>query len=427
MHHKSRNKLTAAVVSALTAGSVATIGAVAVPAGASAPVSFTYWTSGFSPAEIATVDKDFNASHPQYKVTGSYIAKSDEFLPKVISALKTGTQPTVVMDQQPYDLPLYQESGKLMPLTGKLAALTKQLYPGIRTSLFYRGQQLGMALSGAGDIALFYNKSDFAKAGIKSPPSTWAQLEADAMKLTDPAAKRWGFYVPMGDAEWISYDWEPVLWGDGGHLVNANQTKAAWDSAAGVKALTAWVNMIRKDKSAPPTSFAAGGNFDGPTAFSSNAVAMITDGPWLEGEVPSSLEYGVAPYPAGTHGPSTNIGIAVAALFKTTPAEDRAGLALIKFLASPKQGAYLAEQSGGLPDSAAQLGQPLLKKAESNKWYHVFANEERSGQVRPLNPNWAGASADLYTEISDALAGKVSPAKALSTAAKQADAALSKS
>ncbi len=117
---------------------------------------------------------------------------------------------------------------------------------------------------------------------------------------------------------------------------------------------------------APTASYAADGNFDGPTAFASNAVAMITDGPWLEGEVPKGLDYGVAPYPAGSTGRSTNIGIGVAALLKTTPAEDQAGLAFIKFLASPAQGAYLASQSGGLPSSPAQIGQPVLKQAGVN-------------------------------------------------------------
>ena len=78
-----------------------------------------------------------------------------------------------------------------------------------------------MALGGVGDIALFYNKTDFAQAGITSPPTTWAQVAADAAKLTVPSAHRYGFYVPTGDAEWISYDWEPVLWGNGGSLLNA--------------------------------------------------------------------------------------------------------------------------------------------------------------------------------------------------------------
>jgi multiple sugar transport system substrate-binding protein len=424
VHQRRRATFGAAAVALLAAGPAIGIGASATAAGASSPTSFTYWTSGFKPAEIATLDSAFHKAYPQYVANGQYISTSDTYFPKVIAALKTNTYPTVYTDQQPYDLPIVQESGKLVPLTGKLPGLTNQLYPGIRNSLFYRGQQLGMALGGVGDIALFYNKADFAQAGIASPPTTWAELEADAAKLTVASAHRYGFYVPTGDAEWISYDWEPVLWGDGGSLLNSNQTKATFDSAAGIQALSTWVNMVRTQKVAPATSYAADGNFDGPTAFASNAVAMITDGPWLEGEVPKNLDYGVAPYPSGGTGPSTNVGIGVAALLKTTPAEDAAGLAFIRFLASPAQGAYLASQSGGLPSSSAQLGQPVLKQSEANKYYSVFANDLKYGQLRPLNPQWYTASASLYTEINDAIAGKVTPAQALSTAAHEVDQAL---
>jgi ABC-type glycerol-3-phosphate transport system substrate-binding protein len=419
MHRKT---LSAAASAATLAVALA---GVSSPAAAASVTTFTYWTSGFSTQEISTLDTAFHQAYPQYAAQGQYITKSDEYLPKVIAALKSGTYPTVMTDQNPSDLPLIETSGKLIPLNGKLTALTNALYPGIKASLFYRGEQLGMALSGVGDIALFYNKTDFARAGIKSPPTTWAQVAADAKKLTDPSAHRWGFYVPLGDAEWISYDWEPVLWGFGGSLLNANETKASFDSAAGVAALSTWVNMI-KDKVAPATSFAADGNFDGPTAFSSNAVAMITDGPWLEGEVPKSLDYAVAPYPAGPKGPSTNIGIGVVALLKTTAAEDAAGLAFIKFLASPKEGAYLADQNGGLPDSPAQVGQPLLKANESKPFYSVFAGLEKYGQVRPITPYYNAVSEDLWTGINEALAGKMSPSQALATAAKQADQVLAK-
>jgi ABC-type glycerol-3-phosphate transport system substrate-binding protein len=409
MHVKMRSKLTAAAVSALAAGSVigfGSTGAAGAAGRSSSPVAFTYWTSGWQPKEIATIDSAFAAAYPGYTANGQYISTSDEYLPKVIAALKTNTQPTVLTDQSPSDLPEIEQSGKLIPLNGQLPALTNELYPGIKASLFYRGKQLGMALAGEGDIALFYNKTDFAQAGITSPPATWTELEADAVKLTDPAAKRFGFYVPMGDAEWISFDWEPVLWGDGGNLLNGSETKATFDSPAGIKALTTWVDLVRTDKAAPTTSFAAGGNFDGPTAFSSNAVAMITDGQWLEGELPSNLKYGIAPYPAGSKGESTSIGI---------------GVVFIKFLASPKEGAYLAYESGGLPSSATQLSQPLLKQAESKPYYGIFSNLEKVGGVRPITPDYNAVSEDLWTEINDAITGSVTPAEALATAAKEAD------
>ena len=426
MHRTSRTKWAAALVSAATIGSVVTSVAIASPADA-APTTFTYWTSWWGTTEITAIDNAFDAANPAYKAVGSFIAKSDEFLPKVTAALKTNTQPTIVIDQQPYDLPFYQESGKLIPLTGKVPA-TNSLYPDIKAYLFYHGQQLGMALSGFGDIALYYNKADFAAAGIKTPPATWAQLTTDAIKLTDPAAKRWGFYVPLGDAGWIAYDWEPVLWGDGGSLLNSAGTKATFDSTAGVNALTTWVDLI-KDKAAPTATFGSGGSWDGGNAFESNAVAMVTDGVWVSlATFPKGFSYGVAPFPAGSSGPSTNIGLAVTALFKTTAAQDQAGLAFINFLSTPKEGAYIASQDFGEPDSPDEIGQPALKPiAAKAEGYNVFTDIIKYGGTQPEVPQWGAISADLYTEINDALTGSVTPTQALTTAATEADALLAKS
>ena len=94
------------------------------------------------------------------------------------------------------------------------------------------------------------------------------------------------------------------------------------------QALSTWVNLI-KDKAAPAASFASNGSYDGGNAFESNAVAMVTDGIWVDfATVPKGFSYGVAPFPSGSAGPSTNIGLAVSALFKTTTTQDagRSGL-----------------------------------------------------------------------------------------------------
>ncbi len=77
----------------LAAGPAIGIGASATAASASSPTSFTYWTSGFKPAEIATLDSAFDKAYPAYLANGQYISTSDTYFPKVIAALKTNTQP----------------------------------------------------------------------------------------------------------------------------------------------------------------------------------------------------------------------------------------------------------------------------------------------------------------------------------------------
>src|SRR6202453_5065150 len=314
----------------------------------------TYWTEG-TQAETNYIDTTFDKTHPGIKAVGQYISSADESTAKEIAAIKTGTEPNVVIGQDPSALPLLAESGKIVDLTSALKTQTADLYPGIRSALSYQGKELGIALGGVGDYVLFYNKKDFAAAGISAPPTTWAQLETDAIKLSNPAKHRYGIYIPFGTDEWISYDWESWLWSNGGQLVNSAGTKTAFDSPAGVAALTLWANLVKKDHAAPTTSYAQAGSYDGAPAFASNAVAMIVEGQWALSEF-KNIDYGVAEMPAGTSGHSAaNIGIGVASVFDHGTSANNAAITFVQWLASPAQGAYLTQQSSGLPSGPAQL------------------------------------------------------------------------
>ena len=402
--------LTAAACSSSSSSSGATSGK---------PVTISYWTSS-TQAEIKWLDSHFNATHKDIKVQGQYVASADESTSKEVAAIKSGTEPNVVIGQDPSALPLLAESGKVVDLSKSLASETATLYPGIRAALSYKGQQLGMALGGVGDYILFYNKKDFAKAGISSPPATWAALEADAIKLSDPAKHHYGIYIPFGTDEWISYDWESVLWSNGGQLLNADNSKTAFNSPAGIAALTLWQNLVRKDHAAPTTSFAQAGSYDGAPAFASNAVSMIVEGQWAVAEFDTAkVDYGVAMLPAGTSGKSaTNIGIGVASVFDHGSAANAAATTFVQWLGQPSTGAYLVSVNGGLPSAPDQLQQPLVKKVvASQPTYQVFASQLNTGQTRPTVPAYTAVSQALATEINAALTSNLSPAQALAKAA----------
>jgi multiple sugar transport system substrate-binding protein len=410
---------------------VCVLAVVAAACGSSSPsgssggtVTVTYWTQD-TQAEISHIDATFDKAHKGIKAVGQYIASADETTAKEVSAIKSGTEPNVVIGQDPSALPLLAESGKVVDLTASLKTQTAELYPGIRSALSYQGKQLGIALGGVGDYVLFYNKKDFAAAGISGPPATWTQLETDAIKLSDPAKHRYGIYIPFGTDEWISYDWESVLWSNGGQLVNSAGTKTAFDSPAGVAALTLWANLVRKDHAAPSVSYAQAGSFDGAPAFASNAVAMIVEGQWALAEF-KNIDYGVAEMPAGTSGHSAaNIGIGVASVFDHGASANKAAITFVQWLASPAQGAYLTQQSSGLPSGPAQLSYPAVKQEQASEpTYSVFASQLNTGQTRPTIPAYTEISLDLATEINAALQGSISPAAALAKAAAEGDQAI---
>lgn len=414
---------TAAESSAPSAGSSS------APSGKS--VSITYWSSSNQDL-INYLDSHFNESHPGITVKGQYITSADNTTAKVVAALKSGTEPNVLLGQDPSNLPLYAQSGKVLDLADALKAETDALYPGIKSGLFYQGKQLGMALGGVGNYVLFYNKADFAKAGIANPPATWDELVTDAKTLTEKlstsAKPHYGFYVPLGSSEWISYAWESLLWANGGDLLNADGTKVAFNDKAGLDALNAWYTMTQKDHSAPLTSYAQGGSFDGAPAFASGAVSMIIEGQWALSEF-KDIDYGVALMPAGTSGKSAaGIGIGVATAFNTNADQNAASEEFIKWLAQPEQGAYLAATNGGLPSAPAQLDQPAIKKQiASQPSYETFAKQLETGKVRPTIPAYAAISQALYDNINQAVTGKLTPQQALDAAAQAGNAAIANS
>jgi ABC-type glycerol-3-phosphate transport system substrate-binding protein len=426
IHGRATALTTAVLATAMLTMAVAACGSPGSSGASGKAITITYWSSS-TQAEINYLDSHFNATHSKVKVSGQYIASADDTTAKEVSAIKTGTEPNVVIGQDPSALPLLAESGKVVNLSQPLAAETAALYPGIKPALFYKGQELGMALGGVGDYALFYNKKDFAKAGIAGPPTTWAQLESDASKLSDPAKHHYGIYIPWGDSEWISYEWEGLLWSNGGQFLNPGGTKVAFDSPAGVQALTTWVNLVRKDHAAPTTSFAQGGSYDGAPAFASDAVSMIIDGQYALSEFNTAkLSYGVALVPAGTSGQSgTNIGIGVASVFDHGTAANNAAITFVQWLAQPAQGAYLTAVSSGLPSAPAQLSQAAVQhEAASQPTYQAFAQQLKTGHTRPTVPAYTAVSLDLATEINDALNGSVTPAQALAKAASEGNQAI---
>src|SRR5690348_5140557 len=142
-----------AAICALAATAAAACSSSSSPgsaASSSAPVTIKYWTSS-KQSEIDYIDSQFNKSHPGIKVAGQYIASSDDSTAKDIAAIKSGTEPNVILGGDPAALPLLAESGKVVDLTSALATETSELYPGIKSALFYKGKQLGIALGGVGD------------------------------------------------------------------------------------------------------------------------------------------------------------------------------------------------------------------------------------------------------------------------------------
>lgn len=179
--------------------------------------------------------------------------------------------------------------------------------------------------------AMFYNKKAFAAAGISSPPSTWAELKADAQKLT---AKNYiGFALPLGpeEAQAESYLW--MLGNGGGWQTNGKYTI---NSLQNVQTFEFLKSLVSAGLTEPhPATYDRTAN--SAADFAAGKVGMEFNGPQLIPTIKSNgtlttSDYATAPIP-GKNGPvNKTLGVADAIqVFKTSDSTKQ--VAIKKFMA----------------------------------------------------------------------------------------------
>ena len=143
-------------------------------------------------------------------------------------------------------------------------------------------------------VALFYNTTHFAEAGITSPPRTWEELVAGARRLVRAEGDR----VVRSGADLGANDWHwlPLLWGNGGEF--ARDGKIIQNSPEGVETLQFLADLVTRHRVMGRP--APAGGFDG-----GNAGISIF-GSWnikAKRQQPG-LEFATAPIPARSGGPA---------------------------------------------------------------------------------------------------------------------------
>jgi multiple sugar transport system substrate-binding protein len=119
------------------------------------------------------------------------------------------------------------------------------LLPAFKAQGTYNGTQYGMPFT-TSSRTLFYNKKLFTQAGISSAPQTWADVQADAAKITKLG--KIGFGLPLGAEEAQA---ESLLWmlGDGGGYQTGG--KYSINSAPNVAAFTFLKGMVAAGDTEP--------------------------------------------------------------------------------------------------------------------------------------------------------------------------------
>lgn len=182
---------------------------------------------------------------------------NDDIRTKLLSAVAAGNVPDVAyIDGQ--NLAEFQSTGMLADLSAYAEKWgQKSDYPEeVWKTVVFDNKVCG--IPGDGDVrTLIYRKDLFKKAGIQNAPKTWAELEADAKKLTqtqDGKTSVWGFAMNGGDSEHTTMRSLPWIWDLGGNLADDKGQPTLTDPAV-VKTLTFMNKLVNEDKVCPPDSY----------------------------------------------------------------------------------------------------------------------------------------------------------------------------
>jgi multiple sugar transport system substrate-binding protein len=366
---------------------------------------------------------EFEASHPDIKVKLSYV-NSDFSLQKLTVALQGGKAPDVTY-QYGTNMAQLATTPKVVDLTdrvGDAAYDWNDVFPGIRDVFTVDGKVMGVPAL-VDNLAVVYNKTMFAAAGIPEPTPdwTWDDLSAAAVKLTDPATKEFGLEFPIDGSESEVWKFVAMLWEAGGDILSEDGKTAAFASPQGVRALATLEKLATAKAvylNAAPDSPKAG------QLFNAGKLGMFITGPWDLSSFPDA-DYGVQVMPSfdAGGGHDTIAGPDAWVLIDNGPDRVDAAWTFLSWLTAKKQVLADSLATGHLPTRASVEAMPDFSGfAKSFPGIDVFAtNLENVKKARPVTTTYPQVSQFLGNAVTSVLLGKATSQAALDDAATQAN------
>jgi multiple sugar transport system substrate-binding protein len=303
---------------------------------------------------VRAINEGFNkqlaaAYNQSHKAQVQVVAVPDsETLTKLSAAISSGDVPDIIMSDDVL-MPKLNNLGLFQDITAKVNALPfkdslAQAY--LKASTW---KSKVYAVPHAVDAStLFYNKDLFKKAGLdpEKPPSNWSEIQTAAKKITALGGGNYGFYIPGNCSGCLAYDGLPLIWASGGDVINADSSKATFDSQP-VRDFLAFYRQLWVDGSMP-----AGAKTDNGanwlSGFAAGNIGMVGLGAFaiqpMKKDHPN-LNFGVTYLPGKTGGTSSFSGGDVAGIVKNAKNPNGAWEFLNWELTQPVQLAQYAQQN----------------------------------------------------------------------------------
>lgn len=359
---------TAALLLAACSGGSGATDTPSTSAGPTGNGPATLWVRSADEALDQKLVDGWNADHPDQAITMVTIPDA-EYVQKLLQAVRSDDAPDIAVLDIANAAALTSE-GVLMDVTSQVDALSysDQLAPAainvctVDGKVYCLPHQLDISL-------LYYNKTLFERAGLdpNSPPTTSAEVEADAAAIRALGGDTYGYYFAGNCAGCNAYTTLPMIWANGGDILADSGATATVDDPAVIGALDSLKTMW--DAGSIP---AAARDETGATwinSFQSGQIGMIGLGSFgiaVFGADPT-LDYGITAIPGVDGGTSAFLGGDVAGVTATAKNATTAWDFLDWTMSDEVQEGIVAATNlvvrSDLTDNATTAANPMLQQA----------------------------------------------------------------
>ncbi|MDQ2762332.1 MAG: extracellular solute-binding protein, partial [Pseudomonadota bacterium] len=265
-------------------------------------------------------------------------------------------------------------------------------------------------------VMIFYNKKEFAKAGISTtnpPLGSYSQFLASATRVVSSGAAKYAIYpAPSSEFYQSWYDFYAMYAAETGGKQLVQGDKATFNDGAGRAVAAFWAQLYAHNLAGKET-------YNG-DAFADGTAAMAIVGPYAIASYKGQVDWGLVPVPtsAGSSGDSVPTFSDAKNIAMYASCKNRAtAWDFLKFSTSRAEDGKLLSMTGQMP---MRVGLQRLYPSyfAENPQYRPFAGEAAHIVEVPDVPN----SIEVWQTFRDAwsksvIFGQESPARAIAAAA----------
>jgi ABC-type glycerol-3-phosphate transport system substrate-binding protein len=298
----------------------------------------------------------FNRANPDVEVKAVSYGPS-EILPKYLASVAAGAPPDI-FHAPGYVPPDFARNKVVIPLDGKVK-LDPTTLKNFDPITIYDGRRYGVPVNG-GLGAMCYNLELLEKVGLDATklPETWDDLIAVAQKLSRPADNQWGLMLgnqpglPTAQVYWT------FLICAGGDLVTPDGKASAFNSEAGLTALTFLTDAVNKLQISPRKAYS---DVQAWSEWGTNKIGSVLLYPVFTANIlATKIRSATAPAPK-----KVRRGAHFAGNYWTISSESKnqeAAATFCQWWVQPSISGRWAGESGAIPNSQAAIDDPGFKE-----------------------------------------------------------------